>query len=523
MFDWRDEFNRHNLTLKDVCLFLKRIMFPDWRDEFIKEGLTFSNIGLRPQYSELETRAEKEGGPATAGWLTPKIKLAIPIISANMDTVTESKMAIAMARYGGLGIIHRNCGILKQVEEVKKVKMAEEGLIKEPYTLFPSDYVSRARELMAERQIDSVLIVDSDVGKKFLGLITKYEIVNADGSEMVGKYMKPRTELIVVEIDNNLLTEKRAKDLAEQIFKEQPLLGKLPFINSNKQLLGLMTKKDLFRYASYPDATKDENGRLRVGASIGIGEKEFKRAEELLEAGADVLVLDVAHAHAKKPMEMIKVIKDYFTKCELIAGNVATFEAVSDYAELYVDAVKVGIGPGATCSTRIVSGAGVPQVSAILECAREAQKYGISVIADGGIRYPRDVPLAIACGASSVMIGTLFAGTDESPGDIIDDNGKLVKVVRGMSSLNVNLGIKGDDFVKAGLKDIIQPEGVTGHVPYRGPLIRVLGALISGLRSGMTYAGTATIQDLQKPFPRKFTRVSQAAWEESKPHDVEII
>ena len=498
----------------------------DWRDEFIKEGLTFSDISLRPQYSDLETRAEKDGGPTTATHLTAKIKLAIPIISANMDTVTESKMAIAMARYGGFGIVHRNCSIEKQVEEVKKVKMAEEGLIREPYTLFSADSIHCARELMAERQVDSVLIIDATgIGKKFLGLITKYEIANADGSEMVGKYMKPRDELIVTEIDNFSLTEKKAKELAERIFKEQPLLGKLPFVDKQGELLGLMTKKDLFRYASYPDATKDENGRLRVGAAIGVGEKELKRAEELLLAGADVLVLDVAHAHASKPMDMARAIMVSFrnSNYELIVGNVATAEAVRDYARLGISAIKVGIGPGATCSTRIVAGAGVPQVSAILECAREAEKHKIPIIADGGIRFPRDVSIAIACGASAVMIGTLFAGTDESPGDIIDDNGRLVKVVRGMSSLNVNLGIKGDNFIKAGIKDTIQPEGITGHVPYRGPLIRILGALVSGLRSGMTYAGAATIEDLQKYSPRKFTRMSQAAWEESKPHDVEII
>ena len=497
----------------------------DWRDEFIKDGLTFSDISLRPQYSDLETRAEKEGGPTTATFLTPKIKLAIPIISANMDTVTESKMAIAMARYGGIGIIHRNCSTLKQVEEVKKVKSAEEGLIKEPYTLYPGDSVNCARELMAERQVDSVLIVDAGTSKKFLGLITKYEIASADNSEMIGKYMKPRSELIVAEIANNSLTEKRAKELAEQVFKQQPLLGKLPFVDERGELLGLMTKKDLFRYASYPDATKDENGRLRVGAAVGIGEKELKRAEELLLAGADILVLDLAHAHASKPMDMARAIKISFrnSNYELIVGNVATAEAVRDWARLEVAAIKVGIGPGATCSTRIIAGAGVPQVSAILECAREAEKYGIPIIADGGIRYPRDVSIAIACGASAVMIGTMFAGTDESPGDIIDDNGRLVKVVRGMSSLNVNLNIKGDDFIKAGLKDMIQPEGVTGHVPYRGPLIRILSALVSGLRSGMTYAGAATIEDLQKPTLRKFTRMSQAAWEESKPHDIEII
>src|SRR3989344_1981036 len=343
-----------------------RTKVSDWRDEFIKEGLTFSDISLRPQYSDLETRAEKEGGPTTATHLTAKIKLAIPIVSANMDTVTESKMAIAMARYGGIGVIHRNCSIERQIEEVKKVKTAEEGLIRAPYTLYPGDSVNRARELMAEHQIDSVLIIDAGIGKRFLGLITKYEIANADGSETVGKYMKPRAELIVIEVDSISLTEKKAKELAERVFKEQPLLGKLPFVDGEQgELLGLITKKDLFRYASYPDATKDENGRLRVGAAIGLGDDVLDRASALTAAGADVLVLDVAHGHAVKPIEIAQLIHRRFPKCELIVGNVATKEAVRDYARLNVSAIKIGIGPGATCSTRIVAGAGVPQVSAI--------------------------------------------------------------------------------------------------------------------------------------------------------------
>lgn len=497
----------------------------DWRDEFIKEGLTFSDISLRPQYSELETRAQKKGGPKTETYLTKKIKLAIPFLSANMDTVTESRMAIAMARYGGIGIIHRNCSIEKQIEEVKKVKKAEEGLIREPYTLSPGDSVNHARELMAERQVDSILIVDAALGKKFLGLITKYEIANADSSEMVGKYMKPRTELVVIEIDNFLLIEKNARELAEQVFKEQPLLGKLPFINKRGELLGLMTKKDLFRCASYPDATKDENGRLRVGAAIGVGAEELNRAEGLLHAGADILVLDVAHGHAKMPNDMARDIKLCFRNFDydLIVGNIATAEAVRNWARFEVSAIKVGIGPGATCSTRIIAGAGVPQVSAILECTREAKNYDIPIIADGGIRYPRDVSLAIACGASSVMIGTLFAGTDESPGELIRVNSKLFKIVRGMSSLGVNLDVKGENFITAELREMIEPEGIEGRIPHRGPLIRSLGPLVSGLRSGMTYVGAKTIKNLQIPFPGKFTRLSQAAWEESKPHDVEII
>src|SRR3989338_24691 len=293
-------------------------------------GLSYDDVLLVPKHSHVSSRKET----SLVTQLTKSIQLNAPLVSANMDTVTESKMAIAMARYGGIGIIHRNCSIERQVEEVKKVKTAEEGLIKEPYTLYPGDSVNRARELMMEHQIDSVLIIDAGICKKFLGLITKYEIANADGSEMVGKYMKPRDELIVTEIDNFSLTEKKAKELAERIFKEQPLLGKLPFVDKQGELLGLMTKKDLFRYASYPDATKDENGRLRVGAAIGVGEKELKRAEELLLAGADVLVLDVAHAHAEKPMDMARAIMVSFrnSNYELIVGNVATAEAVRDYA-----------------------------------------------------------------------------------------------------------------------------------------------------------------------------------------------
>ena len=500
---------------------------PDWRDEFIKEGLTFSNVSLRPQFSSLVTRSGREGGPNTETYLTKKIRLAIPVISANMDTVTESNMAIAMARYGGIGIIHRNLSTEKQVEEVEIVKAAEEILIREPYTLYPVSSVHKTRQLMAEKQIDSVLIIDGPPLPKLLGLVTKYEIADADGSEMVGNYMKKRNQLIVVEVPKEVcVTGSKAKEMADSVFREQPLLGKLPFVDNNGTLLGLVTKKDLFRYAEYPDATRDDKGRLRVGAAIGVDEdvaEPMGRAEKLLIAGVDVLVLDVAHGHAKKPMEVAKIILRRFEYCNLIVGNVVTREAVQDYAEIGVDGIKVGIGPGATCSTRIVAGAGVPQVSAIIECAIEAEKYKIPIIGDGGIRYPRDVPIAIGCGASSVMIGTLFAGTDESPGDIVRDSNQLMKTVRGMSSLDVNLEIKGEQFLRDSLRDVIQPEGVVKKTPYSGPLIRVLGALLSGLRSGMTYTGSKTIEDLQKPIERKFTRVSDAAWEESRPHDVGII
>ena len=497
----------------------------DWRDEFIREGLTFSDISLRPRFSTLETRSGRDGGPKTETRLTSKIKLVIPIVSSNMDTVTESRMAIAMARFGGIGIIHRNCSVEKEVEEVRKVKMAEEVFIRHPYTLFPTDSVGCARELMAEKQVDSVLIIEAGVERKFLGLITKYEIANADSSGTVGRYMKVKDQLIVVEASSHILGNE-ARKMAEHIFEEQPLLGKLPFVDRNGMLIGLMTKKDLFRYAEYPDATRDEKGRLRVGAAIGVDDdvaREAGRAEQLLIAGADVLVLDVAHGHAKKPIKIAEIVRERFPGCNLIVGNVATFEAVRDYAEIGVDGIKVGIGPGATCSTRIVAGAGIPQVSAILECAREAEKFGIPIIADGGVRFPRDVSIAIACGASTVMVGTLFAGTDESAGDFINDNGRLVKVVRGMSSLGVNLGIKGDNFIGSDIKNVIQPEGVTGNVSHRGPLIYVLGSLISGLRSGMTYVGAKNIEGLQMPFERKFTRMSRAAWEESRPHDINII
>ncbi|MBI2634941.1 MAG: IMP dehydrogenase [Parcubacteria group bacterium] len=489
----------------------------DFRDKIIEAGLTFSDISLRPQKSNLKSRLD----PDTFSYLTKKIKLAVPIISANMDTVTESTMAIAMARYGGIGIIHRNMSIEDQVKEVLKVKSADEALIRNPYTLFPENLVWQARELLAEKQIDSVLIIDKK--KKLVGLVTKHELAKAQSMESIEKYMLPRRDLIVAEINGKSLTEKDARILAEKIFAKQHLLGKLPFIDKKGNLVALLIKKDLLKEASYPSATKNELGRLRVGAAIGVSEDTIGRAQALVNVGVDVLVLDIAHGHAVKPMEIARLIRRRLPNCELIVGNVATKEAVRDYARLNVSAIKVGIGPGATCSTRIVSGAGVPQVSALLECVRESQKFGIPIIADGGIRYPRDVSIAIGCGASSVMIGTLFAGTDESPGDVIHDNGRLMKIVRGMSSLDVNLEIKGDKFMNSDLRAVIQPEGETGRISYRGPLIRVLGSLVSGLRSGMTYAGAANIKELQRPFERKFTRMSQAAWEESKPHDIEII
>ena len=495
-------------------------MTTNWRDELIDEGLTFSDISLRPQFSELETRAAKEGGPATDTRLTTNIELAIPIVSANMDTVTESNMAIAVAKFGGIGIIHRNCSVEYQVREVEKVKRAEEGLIREPYTLSPENYIDRARELMAEKQVDSVLIVGAD--RKLVGLLTKYELAGAGGFEAVGKHMKPLQKLIVVKTEINI-DEDEAEKLARKTFDEHPFLGKLPFIDEEGRLIGFVTKKSLLRRAEYPDATRDENGRLRVGAAVGVDEDALRRADALLIADADILVLDVAHGHAKKPMEMAKIIRKRYPDCQLMVGNVATLEAVRDFAKLKVGAIKVGIGPGATCSTRIATGVGVPQVSALLECAREANDYDIPIIADGGIRISGDVTKAIACGASSVMIGTLFAGTDESPGDLIRVNNKLYKNVRGMSSLGVNLNIRGESFLRVGLREMIEPEGIEGRVPHRGPLIRNLGPLVGGLRSGMTYVGAATIKELQRPFERKFTRVSRAALEESNPHDVEII
>lgn len=491
----------------------------DWRDEFINAGLTFCDVSLRPQYSRLLTRAQKDGGPNTRTKLTPKIELAIPIISANMDTVTESAMATAMARFGGIGIIHRNCSIAAQVAIVRRVKSAEDSLIKNPYTLSGEDSVSKARELFIQKEIDSILIIDER--KRLIGLITKYEIARASADAKLKKYMRPRKELIVIEKDPPPDAQE-ARKIAEKTFAKHPLLGKLPFVNREDRLLGLLTKKDLFQFASFPNATKDSTGKLRVGAAIGVDKFALERAGELINAGVDVLVLDIAHGHSQMAMEMAKSAKRMWPGFELIVGNVATKEAVRDYVRLGADAVKVGIGPGATCSTRIVSGAGVPQVSAILECAREAEKTGTFIIADGGVRYPRDITIAIACGASSVMIGTLFAGTDESPGDIIRESGKNLKIVRGMSSLDVNLEIKGAKFLEAGIFEAIEPEGETRRVAYNGPLNRVLGALVSGLRSGMTYVGAATIKELRRPFNEKFTRMSQAAWEESRPHNVDI-
>lgn len=488
----------------------------DWRDALIKEGLTFSDLLLRPRKSGLSSRLD----PDTTTRLTKKIKIAIPIISANMDTVTESAMAIAMARHGGIGILHRNCAIEEEVAQVLKVKSAEEALIKDPYTLSPNDYILQANQMLNEKGIDSVLIIDKE--KRLVGMATKHEIWNAADSERIKKYMRPRQKLIVAEI-NLPLTEKEARKIAGRIFARHHMLSKLPFVDKSGRLVALLTHKDLIRLSSFSNATKDESGRLRVGAAIGVGDDTIHRALALLQAGADVLVLDVAHGHAVKPMNTTKLICKRFPDAELIVGNVATFEAVRDYARLHVSAIKVGIGPGATCSTRIVSGAGVPQASALLECAREAQKTSTPIIADGGIRYPRDVTIAIGCGVSSVMIGTLLAGTNESPGTFIRDQGRLFKMVRGMSSLDVNIELKGEKFLSSGVKDMIQPEGIRGRVAYRGSAEQVLSELVSGLRSGMTYVGAASITELQRPFSRKFSRVSHAAQEESKPHDVEIV
>ncbi len=487
----------------------------DWRDELIKEGLTFSDLLLRPRRSELSSRLD----PNTTTRLTKKIRMAIPVVSANMDTVTENVMAMAMARVGGVGIFHRNCTIEEEVAQVIKVKSAEDALIKDPYTLSPNDYIWQANRMLKEKGIDSVLIIDKE--KRLVGMVTKHEIWNAADSERIKKYMRPRQKLIVAEKDPPL-NEKEARKIAERVFARHHMLSKVPFVDKAGRLVALLTHKDLIRLSSFSNATKDEFGRLRVGAAVGVSEDALDRASALLGAGADVLVLDVAHGHAVKPMDIAKLIRRRFPDAELIVGNVATFEAVRDYARLRVSAIKVGIGPGATCSTRIVSGAGVPQVSALLECAREAGKYNIPIIADGGIVLSGDVSISIACGASSVMVGALFAGTDESPGILRRENGKLYKIVRGMSSFDVNAEIRGIKFMEVGIQDFIEPEGVPGRVLYSGPLVKVLGGLVGGLRSGMTYVGAKNIAELQRPFSRKFSRVSRAAREESKPHDIEI-
>ncbi|MBI4064222.1 MAG: IMP dehydrogenase [Elusimicrobia bacterium] len=475
------------------------------------EGLTFDDVLLVPQRTDLASRKQAN----TETDLTKTFKLQIPVISANMDTVTESAMAIAMARLGGIGIIHRYLSIEDEVRQVSKVKRSESIVIEEPYTVTADQTVEAALAVMKRFGIRGLPVIDRK--KKLLGMLTFRDtlFVEAPARRKVKDVMTPRNKLVV--------GKKGAS--SEQAIKilEANRLEKLPLVNGNGTLAGLITVKDIIeKKTMYPKAIKDKSGHLAAGAAIGVKGDYLERAQELVKVGADVLVLDIAHGHASYAIEAIKKLKARLgSKVQIIAGNTATYEGTKDLAKAGADAVKVGVGPGATCTTRIVTGSGVPQLTAVMEAARAARETGVPIIADGGIRTSGDVTKAIAAGASTVMAGSLLAGTEESPGPTISRDGVKHKVIRGMASLGAALGRAertGDEMEDDDIQGVV-PEGVEALVPFRGTAAEVVNQLVGGFCSGMSYCGAKTIKEMwQKAV---FLKISQAAYLESRPHDLE--
>lgn len=473
-------------------------------EKFAKEGLTFDDVLLVPQRSEV---LPKDVDIRTR--LTQKIKLNIPIMSSGMDTVTEGKLAIAMAREGGIGIIHKNMSIERQAMEVDKVKRSEHGVIVDPFYLYPQNIIGDALELMERYHISGVPITDEN--KKLVGILTNRDI--RFETDMNKKIEDAMTK-------DNLVTAREGISMeeAEKILKSRKI-EKLPIVDEEGYLKGLITIKDIEKSIQYPNSAKDERGRLLVGAAVGITADLLDRAEALVKAGVDVIVLDTAHGHSKGVIEGVKQLKSVYPEIQLIAGNVATEEATEDLIKAGADAIKVGIGPGSICTTRVVAGIGVPQITAVYDCSRVAQKYDIPVIADGGIKYSGDIPKAIASGADVCMIGSLFAGTAESPGETVIYKGRSFKVYRGMGSTGAMEQGSKDRYFQEDSKKLV-PEGVEGKVPYRGPLKETVYQLIGGLRAGMGYCGTATIKDLKEN--SKFIKITSAGLTESHPHDISI-
>ncbi|EOB4992919.1 IMP dehydrogenase [Campylobacter upsaliensis] len=472
--------------------------------KIVGRALTFEDVLLRPCYSEI---LPKEVQIHTQ--LTKNIKLNMPLISAAMDTVTEHRAAIMMARLGGLGIIHKNMDIKAQVREVKRVKKSESGVIIDPIFIAPNASIYEALELMAEYRISGVPVVDEE--RKLLGILTNRDL-------RFESNFNNRVENVMTKAPLITAPKGCTLDDAEKIFSTNKV-EKLPIVDENNHLVGLITIKDLKKRKEYPDANKDSFGRLRVGAAIGVNQME--RVDALVEADVDVIVLDSAHGHSKGIIDSVKAIKAKYPKLEIIAGNVATAGATKALCEAGADAIKVGIGPGSICTTRIVSGVGVPQISAIDECALEADKFGVPVIADGGIKYSGDIAKALAAGASSVMIGSLLAGTDESPGELFTYQGRQYKAYRGMGSLGAMQKGSSDRYFQQGTaQDKLVPEGIEGRVPYVGSIKSVIHQLLGGLRSSMGYVGAKDILDFRAR--AEFVEITSAGLKESHVHDVTI-
>ncbi|MGN0307811.1 MAG: IMP dehydrogenase [Lachnospiraceae bacterium] len=473
--------------------------------QIIGEGITFDDVLLVPSRSDV---IPNEVDITT--WLTKTIKLNIPLMSAGMDTVTEHRMAIAMARQGGIGIIHKNMSIEEQAEEVDKVKRSENGVISDPFSLTPDHTLADADELMGKYRISGVPI--TDVGsRKLVGIITNRDLkFETDFSKKISESMT--SEGLVTAHEG--ITLEEAKQILGRARKE-----KLPIVDDDFQLKGLITIKDIEKAIKYPLAAKDEQGRLLCGAGVGITANVLERVEALVNAKVDVVVLDSAHGHSANVINCVKMIKEKFPELPVIAGNVATGMATRDLIEAGADAIKVGIGPGSICTTRVVAGIGVPQISAVMDCYAVAKEYGIPIIADGGIKYSGDLTKAIAAGGSVCMMGSMFAGCDESPGDFELFQGRKYKVYRGMGSIAAMENGSKDRYFQTNAKKLV-PEGVEGRVAYKGMVEDTVFQLLGGLRAGMGYCGTQSIAELQQN--GKFVKISAASLKESHPHDIHI-
>ena len=476
----------------------------------IREGLTFDDVLLVPKFSDIVSRSQTD----LTTQLSRNISINIPMISANMDTVTESTMAVTIAREGGIGIIHRFLTIQEEVDEVHKVKRAGSVIIENPYLINPEQTIQDAFKIMNEKQVSGLLVTDSS--SKLIGILTERDVLfePVDCSKLVKDLMT-----------KDVVSAKPGIDFqqAKEILKNNRI-EKLPLTDEHNQIKGLITSQDISNLEKYPNASKDEKGRPLVGAAVGVKGDFMQRTEALLDAGVDVIVVDIAHGHSENAINTVKNIKKAFPNCELIAGNVATAHGTEDLIKAGVDAVKVGVGSGSICITRVITGSGVPQLTAVLDCAKIGNEHNIPIISDGGTRTSGDATKALAAGAHSVMIGGILGGTDESPGSTISKNGKRFKIYRGMASLGASLGRKSKDSGNVGLTDDLNDyvaEGVEGMVPYRGSVTDIITQITGGIRSGLSYCGAHNIQQMQKN--AEFIKISRAGFAESQPHDVDVM
>ena len=475
--------------------------------KIIGEGLTYDDVLLIPGFSNVLPRNTQ-----TQTQLTTRIKLNIPFLSAAMDSVTESAMAIAMAREGGVGVLHKNMSIQRQADEVRRVKRSESGMIIDPVTLHPNATVADARKLMAKYAIGGIPVVDE--AGKLVGIVTNRDL-----------RFEPEKGAIISSImtKEGLITAPMGTSLEQaEVLLQKHKVEKLPVVDENGFLKGLITFKDIRKKKLFPNACKDDKGRLRVGAAVGVTTDTMERVAALVEADVDFVIIDTAHGHSEGVLQMVNLVKKKFIKLDVVAGNVATAAGTVALIEAGADAVKVGIGPGSICTTRVIAGVGVPQLTAIMDCAKAAAPYQVPIIADGGVKLSGDIPKALAAGASTVMLGSMFAGTDESPGHAVLFEGRKFKTYRGMGSLGAMAAGSKDRYFQDAEDDLkkLVPEGIEGRVPYKGSLSEVLYQLKGGLQAAMGYCGCATIAHLQTH--AQFLKITAAAMRESHPHDVII-